>query len=183
LKVDFNDGTCLTATLTGMGIIQALSDSELRESYVYKRDFSVVASPLKEEEFAFPCFSKQLADRNVNIKSVLVGKDAVLVGLSNSTFQDVIYRAKIHPKRKASDLSPNERHALFDAVRLVVKERVRLGGKDQFVDLCGSQGRYVPAMGPNMKGKTCQICGTRIEKLSLGGGQIYFCLKCQSFPS
>ena len=182
LKVDFDDGTCLTVTLSGMGVIQALGDSQLDGSYVYKRDFSAVASPLNDEEFTFADFSKQLADRNVNIKAVLVGKDAVIVGLSNSSFQDVIYRAGIHPKRKASGLSSNERRVLFDAIELVVKERIRLDGKDQFIDLHGKQGRYVPAMGPNMKDKACPKCGRPIEKLSLGGGQVYFCHKCQSPP-
>jgi formamidopyrimidine-DNA glycosylase len=179
VRIDFDDGTCLTVTLSGMGVIQALGDSELGGSYVYKRDFSAVASPLNEEEFTFRGFSEQLAKRNVNIKSVLVGKDAVLVGLSNSLFQDVIYRAGIHPKSKASDLSPDEQQALFTAIKLVVKERIRLGGKDQFVDLHGKHGRYVPAVGPGMKNKACQKCGTPIEKLSLGGGHVYFCPKCQ----
>ena len=179
LKLDFTDNTSLTVALTGMGVIHALQDDELEQSYVYKRDFSEVASPADEKGFTFERFSKQLAEKNVNIKSVLVGKEAVIVGLSNSAFQDILYRARIHPKRKASDLNEHERHALFDAVRLMIRERIRLGGKDQFLDLYGKQGGYTPAMGPNMKGKTCPVCGTPIEKLSLGGGQVYFCPKCQ----
>ncbi len=179
LKLDFNDNTSLTVALTGMGVIQALEDDELERSYVYRRDFSEVTSPLDETGFTFSQFSKQLAGRNVNIKSVLVGKDAVIAGLSNSAFQDILYRAKIHPKRKASELSEGEKHALYVAIRLVIRERIRLGGKDQFVDLYGNQGRYTPAMGPNMNEKTCPMCGTPIEKLSLGGGQVYFCPKCQ----
>jgi formamidopyrimidine-DNA glycosylase len=179
LKLDFNDNTSLTVALTGMGVIQALKDDELKLSYVYKRDFSEVTSPLDETEFTFERFSKQLTEKNVNIKSVLVGKDAVIVGLSNSAFQDILYQAKIHPKRKASELSEGERHSLYDAVRLVIRERIRLGGKDQFLDLDGKQGHYKPAMGPNMNGKTCLVCGASIEKLSLGGGQVYFCPKCQ----
>jgi formamidopyrimidine-DNA glycosylase len=123
--------------------------------------------------------SKQLIEKKVNIKSSLVGKDAVVVGLSNSAFQDILFRAKIRPKRKASELSEDERHSLYDAIKMMVKERIRLGGKDQFLDLYGNQGRYTPAMGPNMNGKTCVVCGSSIEKLSLGGGQVYFCPKCQ----
>jgi formamidopyrimidine-DNA glycosylase len=179
LKLDFNDNTSLTVALTGMGVIQALKDDELERSYVYKRDFSEVASPADEKGFTFERFSNQLAERNVNIKSVLVGKDAVIVGLSNSAFQDILYRAKIHPKRKASELNEGERHDLYDATELVIHERMRLGGKDQFLDFYGKQGRYTPAMGPNMNGKTCPVCKTSIEKLGLGGGQVYFCPKCQ----
>lgn len=179
LKLDLNDNTALTVALTGMGVIQTLKDDELEQSYVYKRDFSEVTSPLDESEFTFGRFSKQLAEKNVNIKSVLVGKDAVIVGLSNSAFQDILYQAKIHPKRKASELNEGERHTLYDAIRQVIRERIRLGGKDQFLDLYGKQGSYTPAMGPNMSEKTCIVCGTPIQKLSVGGGQVYFCPKCQ----
>jgi formamidopyrimidine-DNA glycosylase len=179
LKLDFSDGTSLTVALTGMGVIQTLKDDELEQSYVYRRDFSGVTSPVDEREFIFERFSRQLAEKKVNIKSSLVGKDAVVVGLSNSAFQDILFRAKIHPKRKASELSEDERHALYDAIKMMINERIRLGGKDQFLDLYGKQGRYTPGMSPNMNGKTCIVCGTSIEKLSLGGGQVYFCPKCQ----
>jgi formamidopyrimidine-DNA glycosylase len=179
LKLNFNDGSALTVALTGMGVIQALKDDELEQSYVYKRDFSEVASPVDEAEFTFGSFSKQLTGRSVNVKSVLVGKDAVIVGLSNSAFQDILYRAKIHPKRKASELTENEKHVLYDAIKWVIQQRIHLGGKDQFIDFYAKQGGYTPAMGPNMKDKTCHLCRTPIEKVSLGGGQVYFCPKCQ----
>ena len=113
------------------------------------------------------------------LKSVLVGKDAILVGLSNSAFQDIVYRARLHPKRKASGLSRDERRALYDAVGLVLQERIRLKGKNLFFDLYGNRGEYTPAMGPNMKKQPCPRCGTTIEKLSVGGGHAYFRPKCQ----
>ena len=178
LKVSFKDDSALTVTLTGMGIIKALTDEELKDSYVYKRDFSATASPT-DADFTFERFTKDLAGRNVNIKTVLVGKDAIVVGLGNSAFQDIIYRAKIHPKRKALDLNEKEKRALYGAVKLVVEQRIKLGGKNQFIDFYGKQGTYTPAMGPNMKSRACMACGTMVEKLSLGGGQVYCCPSCQ----
>jgi formamidopyrimidine-DNA glycosylase len=179
LKIDFSDDTVLTVRLTSMGLIHAMKDNELERSYVYRRDFNPdVASPI-DEEFTFERFSRLLTDNNRMLKSVLVGKDAVVVGLSNSAFQDVIYRAKLHPKRKASELNEDERRALYDAIRLVLQERIRLNGKDQFHDLYGNQGGYMPVMGPNMKQETCPVCGTPIEKLSVGGGYVYLCPHCQ----
>ena len=179
LKVDFSDGTALTIRLTSMGLIHAAKDNELERSYVFRRDFNPeVPSPI-DEEFTFERFSKLLADNNRMFKSVLVGKDAVVVGLSNSAFQDIIYRARLHPKRKASELNKDESRALYGAIKLVLRERIRLNGKDQFYDLYGNQGGYTPAMGPNMKQQPCPICGTPIEKLSVGGGHVYFCPNCQ----
>ena len=179
MKVDFSDDTALTVRLTSMGLIHAYKDNDLERSYVYRRDFNTkILSPI-DEEFVFERFSKLLTDNNRMLKSVLVGKDAIVVGLSNSAFQDIVYRARLHPKRKASELNKDERRALYDAIRLVLQERIRLNGKDQFYDLYGNQGGYTPAMGPNMKRQPCPVCETPVEKLSVGGGHVYFCPKCQ----
>jgi formamidopyrimidine-DNA glycosylase len=180
LELLFSDNSKLTVTLTGMGVIQALKDEELKQSYVYRRDFSATASPMNEAEFTFGRFSKELSHKNVNIKAAIVGKDAVLVGMSNSAFQDILFHAGIHPKRKASSLTEKEKHALYDALKTVIQARIKAGGKNQFQDLYGKQGNYVPAMGPNMKDKPCVVCGAKVEKLNLGGGQVYLCPKCQT---
>jgi formamidopyrimidine-DNA glycosylase len=179
LKVDFSDGTVLTVRLTSMGIIKALKDEELDSSYVFKRDFSSEKLSPLDKEFTVDCFSTLLAENNRMLKTVLVGKDALVVGLSNSAFQDIIYRAKLHPKRKASEMRAEEKRALYDAIRFVINERIQLNGKDQFYDFYGNKGSYTPAMNPNMKQKSCPNCGTPIEKLSHGGGHVYLCPKCQ----
>jgi formamidopyrimidine-DNA glycosylase len=178
LRIDFTDGTVLTVRITSMGVIQAVDDDGLEKSYVYRRDFSGKLSPV-EEGFTLERFSGLLSERNQQLKQVLVGKDAVVVGISNSAFQDVVYRAGLHPKRRASELTGDERRALHDAIRQLINERTRLGGKDRFLDLYGKQGGYTPAMGPNMKQKDCPKCGTPIERMSYGGGQVYFCPNCQ----
>ena len=179
LRVDFSGGTVLTVRLTSMGVIQVLRDDELERSYVYKRDFDFTKLSAAEEEFTFERFSKRMADHNKMLKAVLVGKDAVIVGVSNSTFQDILYRARVHPKRRASELDEEEMRRLYDAIRLVFDERIRLNGKDIFRDLHGKQGGYTPAMGPNMKQQNCPECGTPIQKLSHGGGHVYLCPSCQ----
>jgi len=178
LRIDFSDNTVLAVRLTGMGVIHALKDNELERSYVYRRDFlSKVPSPIDDQEFTFERFSELLANRKEMMKSLLVGKEAVVVGVGNSAYQDIIYRARIHPKRKASELSKEEKRALYKAIRLVVRDRIKLGGKDKFIDLYGKPGNYTPAMGSHIT--ACPTCRTRIEKLSLGGGRTHFCPKCQ----
>ena len=179
LRIDFSDKSSLTVRLMSMGGIHVFEDDELIDSYMFKRDFNPeVVSPM-DATFTFDKFSKSLQNNNKALKSVLVGKDAVLVGLSNSAFQDIIYRAKLHPKRKASELNPHEQKALYDAVKLVLQERIRLNGKNGFSDLYQKQGRYIPTMGPKMRKQNCPACRTPIEELSLGGGKVFICPKCQ----
>jgi len=179
LKMDFSGKTALTVRFTSMGGMRVLKDAELMDSYVFKRDFNTeIISPV-DGDFTFERFSRLLSGINRALKPVLVGKDAVLVGLSNSAFQDIVYRAKLHPRRKASELNLNEQKALYDSVKLVLRERLRLNGKNQFLDLYQNQGRYISAMGPNMRKKNCPICESPIQELSLGGGKVFVCPKCQ----
>ena len=178
LRLDFTDDTVLTVRLTSMGVIQVRGDDDLDTSYVYKRDFDATKLSATED-FTFEQFSGRMADQNKMLKSVLVGKDAIIVGISNSTFQDILYRARIHPKRRASDLTEEEMRSLYDAIVFVFNERIRLNGKDIFRDLNRKQGGYTPAMGPNMKEHHCPECGTLIERLSHGGGHVYLCPSCQ----
>jgi formamidopyrimidine-DNA glycosylase len=159
IKITFTDGSAFSVALTGLGCIQVYKDAELPYSYVYRRDFSQVPTPLNPQEFTFPTFSAALAAKNVNIKTALVGKDATIVGLSNSTFQDVLFQAGIHPKRKATNLIEQEKTSLYNAIQHIMTERLKLGGKNQFVDFYGTQGKYTPLMGPNMKGQLCSQCG------------------------
>ncbi len=178
LSVGFNDGETLTVRLTGMGIIRVAQDDKLGEVYVYRRDYLGTPSPgspgLSREHFI-----KQLRAKGTQIKPLLVGKDALLVGLSNSAYQDILFRAQVHPRRRASELSEGEAGALFDGIIALISERLQLGGKTGFVDLYGKPGGYVPLMGPNMRGKRCVRCGATVESAALGGGQVFFCPGCQ----
>jgi formamidopyrimidine-DNA glycosylase len=177
LKIDLQT-TILTIHLTGMGCIHALEDPFLKNSYLYNRDFSSILNPF-ETNFTLENFIQQLDNKKQNIKAALVGKTAALVGISNSTFQDIIYQAKIHPKRNTNTLTPEEKRNLYTAITQIIKERLNAGGKNQFTDLYGKPGQYTPKMGPNKKEQTCTICKHLIEKIGHGGGHVYLCSTCQ----
>ncbi len=179
LKVEFSDGTFLTIRQTGMGLVYSATDQEFKDLYVVKRDFSDIPSPVGEHDFTFERFKELLDAKGQNIKAAIVGKTAVVVGLSNAAFQEIIYKAGIHPKRNTSTLTEDEKHDLFDAMKHILNERICSGGKDNWINLYGEAGRHTPVMGPNMKGKECPACGASIEVIAHGGGQVYFCPRCQ----
>jgi len=178
LKLEFKDGSILTTRITSMGVIKAVPNQDLSETYMYKRDFISGVSP-DEPDFTWEWFKETFGSENRQLKPLLVGKDAFIIGLSNATFQDVIYRAGIHPKRKASDLLETQLKALYTAILTVIDERLEKNGKHQFKDINGVQGAYIPAMGPNMKNQDCPRCGTSIKKIAHGGGSVYLCPTCQ----
>jgi formamidopyrimidine-DNA glycosylase len=178
LKLNFTDGSALTVRLTNMGVVSAAEARDLEKRYTYRRDFKGAMSP-DSPEFTYTYFKDVFSGQNRALKPLLVGKDAVVVGVSNSGFQDVIYRAGLHPKRKASSLTEEETRGLYDAVKALVEERLSLGGKDKWTDLHGRRGGYTPKMGPNMKDGSCHRCGAAIQRIAHGGGHVYLCPECQ----
>ena len=178
LKLGFTDGSTLTIRLTNMGVVSAAETGDLEKRYTYRRDFKGAMSP-DSPGFTYTYFSDVFSGQNRALKPLLVGKDAVVVGVSNSAFQDIIYRAGLHPKRKASGLTGDETRGLYDAIKALVEERLSLGGKDAWKDLHGKHGGYTPRMGPNMKDRGCPRCGAAIQRLAHGGGHVYLCPECQ----
>lgn len=127
LKINLQD-VSLTINLTGIGCIQAVEDSFLKTNYLYNRDFSQTLNPI-EANFTFECFTEQLDLKKQNIKTALVGKTAIIVGVSNSAFQDIMYRAKINPKRSTATLTLNDKRNLYTAIIQLIEERLAAGGK------------------------------------------------------
>jgi len=179
LKMGFSDSTYLTVRFKGLGIIKAVATEDLQRDYLYWRDFSQGISPLDEQGFTPKRFSELLQGQNRMLKSVLVGREAILVGLGNSAFQEIAYKAKVHPKRKASSLNSEEQRALQAAVKEIISNRLQLGGKEGFFNLYGNEGRYKPIMGSHMKGHPCPECRTIIQRMSVAGGIVYYCPSCQ----
>ncbi|OGD58091.1 hypothetical protein A3K78_00540 [Candidatus Bathyarchaeota archaeon RBG_13_52_12] len=176
LRIGFTGGDSLTVRLISMGVIYAADDDQLDGVYIYRRDYRGASSPgdLTPERF-----TELITAKATQLKPLLVGKNAAVSGLSNSAYQDVLYRAGIHPRRKSSELSSNQINALYDAVKALIEERLRQGGKDEILDLFGKKGGYTPVMGPNMKDRLCPRCGAKVERTALGGGQVHYCPGCQ----
>jgi formamidopyrimidine-DNA glycosylase len=172
----FSGGDSLSVRLTSMGLVYAARDDQLQGLYMYKRDYMSAPNPI---DLTAKQFRELVAPKGTQLKPILVGKDAVMTGLSNSAFQDVLWRAGIHPHRKACELTPSQLDALYSAIKNLVEERLRLGGKDEVVDLFEKPGGYTPKMGPNMKDSVCPRCGAGVEKMAHGGGQVYYCPGCQ----
>jgi formamidopyrimidine-DNA glycosylase len=178
LKIVFTDNTSFSVRLTGMGVLQVLTNNELPGSYVFKRDHLEKISPIDDENYTLERFSRSLQHANRMLKSIIVGKDAIVTGFGNSAFQEIIYLAKLHPKRKALSLDSDERKALYEAINEIVENRINKGGKSQFTDLFGIKGKYQLLMGSHVK--VCPSCQVEIEKLAISGGTTYYCPNCQN---
>lgn len=100
-------------------------------------------------------------------------------GLGNGVLQDILWTAKIHPKRNMAELSDKEITSMFNAVKSVLRKMVMQGGRDTERDLFGQPSGYKTVLSKNTVGKGCPVCHTKIKKEAYLGGSIYYCPKCQ----
>ena len=105
--------------------------------------------------------------------------DPGVSGVGNGCLQDILFRAKLHPKRRVVDLTGSERRALYEAVQGTLGQMVELGGRGTERDLYNSPGGYSQILTSKAKDKPCPECGTPITKIQYLGGACYLCPSCQ----
>jgi formamidopyrimidine-DNA glycosylase len=100
-------------------------------------------------------------------------------GVGNGVLQDILWKARLHPRRKVATLDRGEATGLLEAVRNVLAEMVQSGGRDTETDLFGAPGGYPTVMSQRHVGQPCPECGTARVKQAFLGGSIHFCPSCQ----
>jgi formamidopyrimidine-DNA glycosylase len=110
----------------------------------------------------------------------LLTQDQLIPGLGNALAQDILFRARLHPRHPISDFNANQKQALYDAIRDTVAEVTAKGGRYDEFDLHGQPGGYVRVMDKHAAGCPCPRCGTLVEKIQYLGGACYFCPSCQA---
>jgi formamidopyrimidine-DNA glycosylase len=123
-------------------------------------------------------FSELEADDSRSVKFFVISKPGVL-GVGNGCLQDILWRAKIHPRRRAVGVSAVEQAALHSAIRTTLQMMIDGGGRDGDYDLFDRPGGYRRILYSKSVGQPCPVCGTPFEKAAYLGGAIYFCPQCQ----
>ena len=179
LLLNFEDNTHLSVTVQGWGSALLLTLPELQKHPFY----NMTNIPPLSDEFTYEYFKGLVesleADDLRSIKYFMISKPGIL-GVGNGYLQDILFRAKIHPRRRAARITETEKQALYRAIRDTLQNACDLGGRDTERDLHDHPGKYVRIMDNRNVGKPCPECGTPIEKASYLGGAVYFCQSCQS---
>lgn len=179
LLLHFEDDTFLTVTIQMWGFIQVVTRPELAE-HQYAGNIGV--SPLSDK-FTFEHFGQLLGkpeegDRR-SIKEFAISKPGI-PGIGNGCLQDILFRAKLHPRRKVVDIAEDERRAFYDVVRETLGRMVELGGRNTDRNLYNDPGGYEQILTSKTKGQPCPECETPIEKIQYLGGACYLCPSCQT---
>ena len=178
LYLKFTDGVFLTATTQMWGAMELYEQgAELEREYV--KDMRPTPS---DPEFTFDYFDALLEELQVqktrSTKSLLT-QEQLIPGLGNAIAQDILFKARLHPRHPIADLDRQQRTKLYDAIKEIVHEIALQGGRYDEFDLYGQKGGYVRIMDKNALQKPCPRCGGIIKKIQYLGGACYLCPDCQ----
>ena len=118
------------------------------------------------------------------IKVLLLDQRAI-AGIGNIYAIEALWRARIHPLRKAGSLRAAEIARLHEAIRWALRKGIRLGGASpsDYVDARGNKGRMQREFQVYARaGEPCPRCGRAIVRTVVGGRGTFHCPRCQRAP-
>lgn len=134
-----------------------------------------------DEDFTFDYFKQRLNKTERYIKVALLDQTLV-TGLGNIYVDETLFKAGVHPMRRAKTLTDQEIKKVQQAAIETLKEAVELGGTTirSYVDSQGEMGMFQQELFVyGQENQACQHCGGEILKLKVAGRGTHICASCQ----
>ncbi|MCM2561881.1 bifunctional DNA-formamidopyrimidine glycosylase/DNA-(apurinic or apyrimidinic site) lyase [Lutimaribacter sp. EGI FJ00015] len=134
-------------------------------------------------DFNEPHLIAAFAGRNTPVKSALLDQH-IVAGLGNIYVCEALYRAGIHPGRKAGRISARRVAALVPIIRQVLVDAIAAGGSSlrDFRQADGELGYFQHAFDVyGRAGQPCRRpdCGGTIARIVQSGRSSFYCPACQ----
>ena len=119
--------------------------------------------------------------RRVAIKPHLMNAH-IVAGVGNIYASEALFRAGVHPKRRAGRIARPRCDAIAASVKAVLQESIRAGGTTlrDFYGGDGKPGYFRQALRVyDREDQPCLQCGAPVRHAVLGQRSTYYCLNCQ----
>jgi formamidopyrimidine-DNA glycosylase len=160
---------------TGFTRARLLDAGELED-----RLSSLGPEPL-EEGFEWDYLPRKIGSRRAQIKPLLLDQK-VVSGIGNIYVDEILYDARLHPRRKANTLSEGEWKGLYDAIRSNLVAGVEHRGTTVrlFRDVLDRPGDHQNHLRVFEKhGQPCPDCDGEVVREKVSGRPSHFCPECQ----
>lgn len=153
--------------------------------YLVKKDKLFIDTPLNKlgpEPFSDKVnvfYLKEKFQVNKPIKTVLLDQE-IMSGLGNIYDDEVLFKSRIHPLKKAKSLTDLEINNIIESSRSILSEAIKLGGTTirSYTSSLGVEGSYQDKLLVHTK-EICKVCKNKIKVIKVGGRSTYYCPNCQ----
>lgn len=132
------------------------------------------------DKITFSEFKTRLEGRRGNVKSFLLDQKNI-AGIGNAYIHDILFFAKLHPKKKIQSLDEVQIKHLHEGIKKGLIKSIRKGGAFYETDIFGKPGGFKrkDIVIGYRKGEKCPVCRTVIEKIKTGSTSSFICPECQ----
>lgn len=176
IKVCFSDGSGYTARFWWFGKFLLISDGEL-SSEPNTKDIAI--DPF-DEKFTLDYFSSLLKGNKTQVKAFLMNQKNV-GGIGNMYMHDILFKARLHPQRKISDLNSDEIGRLYDSITGILNLSREKGTFAYESDFFGQKGGFTmdDFLVGYKENQPCKVCGETIVSIKIGSTSTFICPACQ----
>ncbi len=141
---------------------------------------SIGPEPL-EAGFRVEYLKEAAGSRKAQIKPLLLDQ-GIVAGIGNIYVDEILYDARLHPRRKANTLSDEDWSSLYSAIRKNLSDGIEHRGTTvrlyrDVLDRPGSHQDYLRVF--ERHGESCPECGGEIVREKVGGRPTHYCPSCQ----
>lgn len=133
------------------------------------------------EDFDALAFALEIKQHKAAIKQVLLAGQ-VVVGVGNIYANEVLFLAKINPRRSACKIGVQRLKQLALAIQDTLRQAIGYGGST-LKDFRGAHGEHgffqLHAQVYGRQGEPCVACGRAIKLVQQGQRSTYYCAHCQ----
>ncbi|MCL2149396.1 MAG: bifunctional DNA-formamidopyrimidine glycosylase/DNA-(apurinic or apyrimidinic site) lyase [Dehalococcoidia bacterium] len=133
-------------------------------------------------EFTAKRLSEILARRNLPLKAVLLNQ-GIIAGIGNLYADEILFAARLSPKRLAGSLTQAEVRRMHAEIRRVLREGIARKGASlvNYYRPGGEKGgAHLAFQVARRAGQACLAgCGGMIERIFFRGRGTYYCPRCQ----
>ena len=175
--LELENGTLYFNDQRKFGFIKVLETEEIKNDPFIKKLAKEPWQITKED-----LYEKFQKHPKSPVKAIILDQ-TIICGLGNIYADEALFRAKIHPKTKAKNLTKKQTEELIEAAKYVMEKSIESGGSTlkDYKKADGTKGDYLDKFAQvfNKTGKKCPVCGTTIEKIKVAGRGTHICPNCQ----
>ena len=123
----------------------------------------------------------KIKSKNIPIKNIPPDQ-SIIAGIGNIYAKKILNLSKINPNRKGNKISKKDCQNIIDNTRIVLEKAITLGGTTirSFTSSEGVHGKFQNELLVHGKNNSiCNMCGSIIKKIQIGGRGTYYCPNCQ----
>ena len=173
---ELTKGRLIFNDLRLFGWIKVVTNKQLTDH------FAKLPPDVVDKEFTPNYLRKILASSGRAVKLVLLDQQK-MGGVGNIYANEALFLAGIRPTMPSNKLTALQVRNLKLCVQRVINQGIKHGGTtasdESFVNLFGRPGRYQKQLRVYENKGKCSRCGTKIQKIKLGGRGTYYCPVCQ----